>query len=225
MEELKCNRCKVNLPVSKFIKNRADKWLKSCNDCRAYQKKFRDTNKCEHDKRLHNCKECGGSQICEHNRQRNKCKECGGSQICEHNRQRSQCKECGGTSMCKHDRRRSQCKECGGTSICKHDRRRNTCKECGDPIKITIENWIFHSKQKDKLYNRLDLPNLIDTDFCKNLIEEYPNCIYCKIELQYVLYKDDLATIERVDNTIGHIKSNCKIACLSFNASKVGNNI
>ena len=36
-------------------------------------------------------------------------------------------------------------------------------------------------------------------------------------------FKDDLATIERKDNSIGHIKSNCVIACMKCNKMKLSN--
>ena len=75
-KEMKCNRCKVILPIIKFSKNRAEKYLKSCDECRGKQKIAREKNKCEHGRQQHQCKECGGSQICEHQRIRNTCKDC-----------------------------------------------------------------------------------------------------------------------------------------------------
>ena len=50
-------------------------------------------------------------------------------------------------TKCEHNKRKSRCKECGGSSICEHNRRRSQCKECKDPIKLTIQNMITHSKQ------------------------------------------------------------------------------
>lgn len=44
-KEMKCNYCKVYLPIHKFSKNRAEKYLKSCDECREKQKIVRDTNK------------------------------------------------------------------------------------------------------------------------------------------------------------------------------------
>jgi hypothetical protein len=97
------------------------------------------------------------------------------------------------------------------------------CKLCTDPIKVIIRRWIYHSKEKDILYNRYDRVNFIDTDFCKLLIDDYKNCYYCQDTMQYIEYNDSLATIERLDNTIGHIKANCVVACKKCNISKVGN--
>lgn len=143
---------------------------------------------------------------------------------CEHNRQRFLCIECGGSSMCEHNRERNRCIQCKGVGICEHNRRRERCKECNAPIPITIKNMVYHSKQHDKKNNRYDQVNFIDYCFVKNLIDDCNNkCFYCDCELQYQQYADNLGTIERLDNSIGHIKGNCVIACRTCNFSKVGN--
>jgi len=56
------------------------------------------------------------------------------------------------------------------------------------------------------------------------MVEDYPNCCYCKCELQYVIFQSNLATIERTDDSLGHIKSNCVIACKSCNVRKIKTN-
>ena len=140
---------------------------------------------------------------------------------CKHDRERSKCKECGGSSICKHDRQRNICKECGGSSICEHDIQRISCKQCNDPVKVTIKNWLSTSKQSDKKHNRYDPVNFVDKCFCESMVEDYPNCCYCKCELQYVIFQSNLATIERTDDSLGHIKSNCVIACKSCNVRKI----
>ena len=143
-----------------------------------------------------------------------------------HNRILYLCIPCKGGGICEHERRRSNCKECGGSQICKHDIRRSRCKKCNDEIHITIRNWIHHSKTNDKKNNRFDETNYIDYDFCKDLIQESGKfCYYCDIELQYIEYNSTLATIERLDNDIGHIKDNCVIACRTCNLSRVGDRI
>jgi hypothetical protein len=158
-----------------------------------------------------------------HNRVLYTCVPCKGGGICEHEKHRSRCKLCGGGSLCEHERRRSDCKLCGGSQICEHDIKRNNCKICSDEIHITITNWIYHSKQNDKKYDRYDEINFIDYDFCKELIQESGKfCYYCDIELQYIEYNSTLATIERLDNDIGHIKENCVIACRTCNIGRVG---
>jgi mannitol-specific phosphotransferase system IIBC component len=203
-ERIKCNRCKVKLLPSNFSVKRDGVLLKTCDKCREKAKKSKEKNKCEHGRR------------------RNRCKDCGGTSICEHDRIRSTCKDCGGASICEHNRIRSRCKDCGGGSICEHDRKRSQCKQCSDPIKVTINNWISHSRQSDKKKDRYDANNFIDKCFLKGLVEDYQNCYYCTTPLQYIEYNDDLATIERIDNTLGHIKSNCVIACRKCNVSRIG---
>lgn len=124
---------------------------------------------------------------------------------------------------CIHGRQLYLCIPCKGGGICEHEKQRSNCKQCKDPIHITILLWISHSKQTDKIYNRYDEINFIDYDFCKGLVQESgKNCYYCDVELQYVQNNKTLATIERLNNDIGHIKENCVIACRTCNNSKVG---
>jgi len=257
IKEQKCNYCKVVLPIYKFSTNRADKYLKSCDECRDKQKKTRERNKCihgrlknhckqcggtsicQHGRQKNLCKECGGASICEHNRIRNTCKQCGGTSICEHNRQRSDCKECGGASICEHNRRRSECKQCGGTSICQHGRQKNLCKECGgasicehnrirntckecmsheQKIEYIQKKMIYSSRHHDKEYNRYDADNFIDKCFLEGLFEDSENCHYCGVEFTYNEKIATFVTIERLNNSIGHIKSNCVLACWDCNS-------
>ena len=180
---------------------------------------------CEHGKYKYQCKECVGSQICSHNRLKAQCKECGGSQICPHGKRKSSCKECGGSQICPHSKIKYQCKECGGSQICSHNRQKSHCKKCSDPIKVSIKQWIFKSRQYDKMRNIYDADRFIDKCFLKGLIEDYKQCYYgdCEVNLQYTEYQDDLASIERLDNSIGHIKSNCVLCCLKCNKSRKSN--
>ena len=163
--------------------------------------------------------------LCEHGKYKYQCRECKGSQICPHNKRKPQCKECGGTQICPHNRLKYQCKECGGTQICPHNRLKAHCKKCSDPIKVNIEQWIFSRRQYDKIYNIYDADRFIDKCFLEGLVEDYKQCYYgdCKVILQYTEYRNDLATIERLDNSIGHIKSNCVLCCFKCNLSKKSN--
>ena len=174
---------------------------------------------CGHGKYKYRCRECGGSQICPHNRQKETCKDCGGAKICRHNRQKNQCKDCGGTQICPHNRQKAHCKECKGSQICAHNRQKSHCKKCRDPFTVNIEQWIFSRRQYDKMRNIYDADRFIDKCFLKGLIEDYKQCYYgdCEVNLQYTEYQDDLASIERLDNSIGHIKSNCVLCCLKCN--------
>ena len=141
--------------------------------------------------------------------------------LCKHGKYKYQCKECGGTQICPHNRQKSRCKECGGSQICPHSRRKDHCKKCSDPIKVNIEQWIFSRRQYDKMRNIYDADRFIDKCFLKGLIEDYKQCYYgdCEVNLQYTEYRNDLASIERLDNSIGHIKSNCVLCCLKCNKS------
>ena len=125
---------------------------------------------------------------------------------------------------CEHGRRKYTCRYCGGSQICEHNRNKSGCRECGNVIKKTINRFINDSKKCDKQNNRLDIVNFIDRDFCKLLIEESNSkCCYCCVELDYIHFNNNMITIERIDNTLGHIKSNVKIACYHCNVSHVGN--
>ena len=171
---------------------------------------------CGHGKYKYQCK---GSQICPHSRRKSECK---GSQICPRSRLKYQCKECKGSQICPHSRLKSYCKECKGSQICSHSRQKSHCKKCSDPIKVNIEQWIFRSRQHDKMNNIYDADRFIDRCFLKGLVEDNQQCYYgdCKVNFQYTEYQNDLATIERLDNSIGPIKSNCVLCCLKCNVSK-----
>jgi len=200
---VKCPRCKCYRTKDDYFKN--GRRLKSCINCRNNTKNYRLKH-----------------QMCVHNLQKYFCKNCSGSQICIHNIQRCFCKNCSGSQICIHNIQRCFCKLCGGSNICIHKLQRYWCKTCSDPIKISIQGWISSSKKSDKKYNRYDADRFIDKCFLKELVKDYPNCYYCEVELQYVEYNDTLATIERLNNKFGHIKSNCVIACRKCNLSKVG---
>ena len=129
-------------------------------------------------------------------------------------------------NKCLHKKQKHNCIECNGSGICIHKKQKHNCKVCGDEIKITIQNMIKHSKEKDKKYNRYDIVNFIDKCFLKNLIEDCNDkCYYCQCNLQYIVRQSNLATIERIDNSIGHIKSNVVIACFHCNCKKISNKL
>lgn len=129
-------------------------------------------------------------------------------------------------TKCQHNRGKHNCIDCNGSSICIHKKRKRDCKICGDKLKITIMSMIYHSKHKDKKFNIFNKSEFIDKPFLENLIKEsnlicyYP---FCKKKLNLDKFNPDMASIERLDNTIGHIKSNCVICCLECNHKKVSN--
>jgi len=113
----------------------------------------------------------------------------------------------------------------------KKDRILKTCIKCREnnkkyrdkfPVETKIQNWISHSKNTDKFYNRFDSEGFIDKIFLNKLVNDYKNCYYCKIKLQYSKSNNTLATIERLDNKKGHTKNNCVLACRQCNFTKVG---
>ena len=143
---------------------------------------------------------------------------------CIHDKIKYRCKDCNGKGFCIHDKPKYTCKDCNGKGICGHNRQKYDCKICGDSLEITIRNMLHSSKQKDKKYNRLDELNFINYDYVKNLILESNNkCCYCRCNIQYIKFEHNLATIERLDNNIGHIIGNCTIACKMCNLTKFGN--
>lgn len=141
---------------------------------------------------------------------------------CIHNRFKFNCIDCGGNSICNHKKLKYICKECNGSSICMHDTQKLHCKKCTDPIKVTVKNWIYLTKDSDIKKNRYDANSHIDKCFLESLIEESTICPYCDVEMQFKDYDDTLCTIERKDNKIGHTKANCILACMKCNKSRVG---
>jgi len=238
----KCSRCKKNYDLEHYTKG--TKILKRCITCRNAGIKNQIKNKCIHGKRKARCSECGGSDICQHNRDKHRCRDCGGSDICQHNREKYSCRDCGGTGICHHNKSKSQCRDCGGSAICIHNKFKTNCRDCGgsaicihnkfkpeckeckNPIHITIKRMIYSSKANDIKYNRYDELNYVNYDYLKNLIlESNDRCCYCQCEIQYKYYTDNLGTIERLNNNIGHNIGNCKIACRKCNYSKIGSTI
>ena len=129
-------------------------------------------------------------------------------------------------NKCIHDKIKYQCKDCNGLGVCIHNRLKYQCKICGDALDITIKNMVRQSKSNDKIKNRFDELNFINYLYVKNLIVHSNNkCYYCSCDLQYIKYDFNLATIERLNNDLGHNIGNCAIACLKCNFSRVGNNI
>jgi len=104
---------------------------------------------------------------------------------------------------------------------CEHNIYKFCCKICSGPIKVTIMNWIGHSRQTDKKHNRYDPVKFIDTDFLKGLVEDSDKkCVYCKCDMQFLERNKTLCTIERLDNELGHNKDNVTLACFGCNTER-----
>lgn len=125
---------------------------------------------------------------------------------------------------CSHNKSKYKCIDCDGSSMCLHGKEKCKCKMCCDsPIRLIIQNMISSSRQHDEEFNRYNISNFITYDHVYGLIIQADNkCFYCIKPIQYILYKEDMATIERLENNIGHDIGNCVIACRSCNLRRVG---
>jgi hypothetical protein len=164
----------------------------------------------------------GGESLCPCGIRKTLCQTHGGNSLCVCGKLRYLCPIHGGNSLCPCEKRKTHCLIHGGNSLCPCGRRKSDCKVCKDPIKLTIRNMINHSKYTDKQKNRYDANNVIDKYFIQSLIEESTLCFYCHIQMQFIENNETLCTIERRDNRIGHIKSNCVLACRKCNNSNIG---
>jgi hypothetical protein len=145
----------------------------------------------------------------------------GGSALCLCGKIKEYCVIHNGSFICPCGKSKTICLIHGGSALCSCGKVKQHCKKCSDPIKITISKMISHSKQKDIKYNRYDVNKFIDKCFIESLIKESTKCFYCKVQMQFIKYQNDLCTIERINNSIGHIKSNCILACLKCNNLRI----
>jgi hypothetical protein len=83
---------------------------------------------------------------------------------------------------------------------------------------------INHTKGTDKKHNRYDPDRHIDVCFLTGLFEDNPDlmCPYCNDQMTFDYEDPKKVSIERIGNAIGHIKSNCILACLQCNKRRVG---
>ena len=210
-----CLPCRIRKTSKKCPHQRVKSNCADCNPCPHQRRKgsCADCNPCPHQRLKSNCADCNP---CPHQRLKPNCIVCN---PCPHQRLKPNCIDC---NPCPHQRLKHNCVDC---NPCPHQRLKENCRECNDALILTIQRFINGSKQSDKKYNRFDIANFIDNDFCKLLIEECNDkCCYCNCDLEYIKFGFNLISIERIDNTIGHIKSNVKIACYHCNIKKVGDN-
>ncbi len=164
---------------------------------------------------------------CTHDKQKAVCRECGGSQICEHDKIKASCKKCGGSQICEHQIQKLLCKKCGGSQICEHHKQKSTCKKCLKDDKLLIyifKTMISSSKRSDKRKGIFDESNFITFDFLKNLFDNSDDkCSYINCKKTFLLreYQNDMISIERIDDSIGHTKSNIIFSCLGCNLSQM----
>jgi len=185
---------------------------------------FVKCTKCKKDKNIiHYMKDNKQLKFCEYcrdyyrkNKIKNKC-PCG--------KEKYVCKLHGGESYCPCGQYKRCCKIHGGGDLCPCGKRKAYCKIHNEPRVVVIKNIINQSRTTDKKKNIFDENQFIDKQFVSNLLDLYENCFYCNCKLNFDKRNPHLATIERLDNTLGHIKRNCVIACHTCNVSKIGNKL
>ena len=69
MDQKKCPRCNNIKTVEQFT-GPTTRVFKTCNRCREIIRRWQSNNKCVHNRRKNECKDCGGAYICVHNRQK-----------------------------------------------------------------------------------------------------------------------------------------------------------
>jgi hypothetical protein len=199
----KCTRCKKTKDISFFTKG--DKILKMCQTCRDIDKKSKNKRKKEPE--IFMC------TICNKKKDPVSFTSKDGKIL----------------KMCQHCR--DNCKKSKNINKCIHGRRREDCKQHSDVLQITIKHMIGSSKQKDKKHDRYDPDNFIDKIFLEALFEEYDQyemkCFWCDttMEMFNYDYNDDIVSIERLDNNIGHTKKNCVLCCMTCNNKIISNKI
>lgn len=90
---------------------------------------------------------------------------------------------------------------------------------------IKKEWWrpkIQSSKSEDKKYNRYDPIDYIDKDFIFEQRDKQNNkCDYCRCDMTtHRKGEKSCLTVERIDNDLGHNKSNCVLACFECNVKR-----
>lgn len=94
-------------------------------------------------------------------------------------------------------------------------------KKTENPLDYKLKQMIISSKQNDILYNRYDEEYHITYDFLQEQHTKQNNkCGYCLIDMELTFENNknpNKITLERKDNTLGHIKSNCIFSCWKCN--------
>ena len=102
---------------------------------------------------------------------------------------------------------------------CIHERKKTQCRECASQPKVILAQQMSrHSKTTDKKFELYEPENHITKEEILELLEEYTCCVWCDCDLQYIHRQNNLATIERLSNSIGHLAGNCVISCLYCNS-------
>jgi DNA-binding protein len=144
------------------------------------------------------------------------------------------CKRCCAVSCaqmarnkCVHGKKNSKCAECGGSSLCVHQLQKYHCRTC-DPINVSARGMVNGSIYADKKKSRPISADYITIPFVLELIAHFQTlemkCHYCPTRMILDTYCEEMATIERLDNSLPHTKANCTLACMACNRGHQGVN-
>ena len=89
-------------------------------------------------------------------------------------------------------------------------------------VKSNQKNWavrmVVTSRSEDKMRNRYNPVGYIDKNFLEmQLIRQNSRCFYCGSRMEYGVGFSRTSrrglTVERLDNSKGHLKTNCVLCC------------
>jgi hypothetical protein len=99
--------------------------------------------------------------------------------------------------------------------------RLSTCRICNNPIEVYIKIWRVCHRQGDKHKGIYDTDHFISTEYLTDLCNNQKRCIYCHSDNDFITRdRRKKISIERIDNKIGHINSNCVLACGACNCKR-----
>lgn len=105
------------------------------------------------------------------------------------------------------------------------DYRKNYCR--GSNIDTIIKSKIKCCVTFDKLTFNTKPDDYITLEYIKSMVENEKICKYCGISMNFInfeRYDQHQFTINRLNNDLGHIRSNVEICCLNCN-SKLGGSV
>lgn len=112
------------------------------------------------------------------------------------------------------------------------DKRKQQKLDRKSDINYVIANKIYLCKKYDigkKFIEKKEkIEDYIDVEYIKTKLEECKNiCKFCHIEMKTINFspsEQSQFSVDRIDNNLPHLKSNCQIICLNCNTRKKRNN-
>jgi hypothetical protein len=209
-----CTRCNIEKNTKLFV-SRTGKDLKMCSRCRSITISY--VIQCVHNRSKYTCSLCKAakntsSKYCEHGTLKiSPCEECG-IEYCEHGSFKHHCTRC---QTIKQDDIKSKIVVHDDIKIklCMHDIQISSCVQCRDVLNILVRTMIINSKKID-VHNKLyDADRFIDKCFIEMTLYESRKCHRCSCKMQFAKNTNNLCTVDRLDQSIGHVKSNCILVC------------